>query len=102
MTEPVNIKAHKGEFFRILTETAHSQIGVMTIRPGGDSGAGDLHRGDQFIYVIEGEGQAEVGGQRFTLREGEAVIIPAGTPHRIYNTGASPMFFVTVYAPPSY
>lgn len=92
----------QGRFFEILETTARSQVGVMTIPPGGDSGPEEIHGGDQIVYVIEGEADVVVGREREKVSAGELVIIPARARHHIYNRGREPLFFLTLYAPPAY
>ena len=93
---------HKGEFFRVLETTGKSQLAVMTIEAGSDSGAEGLHKGDQFIYCIEGFGEIEIEKERFKLKAGSAIIIPAGKKHKGYASSSEDFFFVTVYEPPAY
>lgn len=95
-------KKHKGEFFTILGGTENSQAGVMTILPNEDSGPEETHQGDQIVYIVEGTAEIEIGKENGTLEEGDAVIIPAGIRHHIYNRGMETLFFFTCYAPPSY
>jgi mannose-6-phosphate isomerase-like protein (cupin superfamily) len=57
----VDIRAHRGEFFRVLQETERSQTAVMTIGPGADAGPEKEHGGDQIVYVVEGEAIVRIG-----------------------------------------
>src|SRR6185295_10950621 len=57
-----SLAAHRGDFFRVLQETARSQVAVMTIAPGADGGPEEEHGGDQIVYVVEGEALLRVGG----------------------------------------
>jgi mannose-6-phosphate isomerase-like protein (cupin superfamily) len=93
---------HRGAFFRVLQETAQSQTAVMTIPPGQDAGPEEEHDGDQIVYVLEGEAELSVGGERVSASAGALVVIPAGTRHHVRNPGTVPLFFLTVYAPPEY
>jgi mannose-6-phosphate isomerase-like protein (cupin superfamily) len=93
---------HRGTFFRVLQETARSQTAVMTVTPGQEAGPEETHAADQILYVIEGVAEVRVGAERLTAGPGVLVVIPAGTPHHVRSTGASPLFFLTVYAPPEY
>ncbi len=93
---------HRGAFFRVLQTTAASQTAVMTIAPGQDGGPEEEHAGDQIVYVLEGEAEMRVGADRFTVKPGALVMIPAGTRHHVRNPGRTPLFFLTVYAPPAY
>lgn len=100
--ESVDIKSHKGAFFKILSQTDKSQIGVMTIKPGSDSGPEDIHPGDQIIYVIEGEVTIETDGKTVVVFEGHAFTIEDGAQHHLYNKGNKDLFFLTIYTPPAY
>ncbi|HKC97793.1 MAG TPA: cupin domain-containing protein [Methylomirabilota bacterium] len=94
--------AHRGEFFRVLQQTEHSQTAVMTIAPGEDGGPEEEHRGDQIVYVVEGEALVTIAGKEHHARAGSLVMIPARTRHHVKNPGHAPLFFVSVYAPPAY
>lgn len=100
--EPLNIIKHKGDTFRILSQTDKVQVGVMTIEPGGDSGPEEIHQADQIIYIIEGRAEVELDNYDFTLQAGHALIIPAGSQHHIQNKTDGTLFFMTIYAPPEY
>jgi mannose-6-phosphate isomerase-like protein (cupin superfamily) len=93
---------HRGDFFRVLQETAQSQTAIMTVAPGQDAGPEETHPGDQIVYVVEGEAELRVGPERLTAGPGALVLIPAGTLHHVRNAGTAPLFFLTVYAPPAY
>ena len=94
--------AHRGEFFRVLQQTAHSQTAVMTIEPGEDGGPEEEHAGDQVVYIVEGEALVTIAGTTHRARAGSLVMIPARARHHVKNPGQTPLFFVTVYAPPAY
>jgi mannose-6-phosphate isomerase-like protein (cupin superfamily) len=97
-----SITAHRGEFFRVLHQTSRTQCAVMTIAPGADGGPAEEHRGDQIVYVIEGEALLDVEGREHRAAAGTLVTIPAGARHDVRNPGTTPLFFLTVYAPPEY
>lgn len=97
-----NINDYQGNFFKILETTSHSQIGVMTLKPNQDSGPEDIHKGDQIIYVINGTATLEVDHQAHSISAGHIATIPANAQHHIYNNDTEELFFLTIYAPPSY
>ena len=100
--QPVDIFDHQGEFFRVLQRTSRSQVAVMTIEPGEDAGPEEEHGGDQIIYIIAGEALVRVQDQEYHAKPGMLLTIPARTRHFVKNPGATPVFFLTVYAPPVY
>ncbi len=100
--KPENVFGYRGEFFKIVGKTSRSQVGVMTVPAGGDSGPEETHDADQIVYIIEGNATIEIGPESYEAQTGYVVIIPAHTRHHIYNTGAEELFFLTLYAPPAY
>jgi len=97
-------KTLNGNNFReVLYTTQRSQLVIMTLQPGEEIGL-EKHEGhDQFIRVEAGQGVAILDGERHTLEDGVAVVIPAGTEHNVINTSASePMHLYTLYTPPEH
>jgi mannose-6-phosphate isomerase-like protein (cupin superfamily) len=87
------------DFRREILTNAHSQVVLMSIRPGEDIGK-ESHHVDQLLLFVEGSGDAYLDGARSTVGEGSLVVVPAGTVHNFYNTGRKPLKLVTIYAPP--
>src|SRR5450756_2398561 len=94
--------AVKNEDFRQVLYTAKNcQLVVMSLKPKEDIGA-EVHKLDQFFRVEEGTGEAVLDGVRTAIREGFAIVVPAGTNHNIINTGSSPLKLYTLYTPPNH
>lgn len=91
-------------WFEVLQTSKQSQTAVMTLKPGGASGPNlNAHeKSEQVLIVITGEVEAEVGGEKRTLRQGEVVLIPAGVKHRFHNATSEEVVTFSVYAPPEY
>ena len=94
-------KTLDNENFREVLYTApHSQLVVMTLKPGEEIGLETHDDRDQFIRVEEGEGVAILDGEKHELEDGTAVVIPAGTEHNVINTSADEKLrLYTVYSP---
>jgi quercetin dioxygenase-like cupin family protein len=69
-----------------------------------DTGRGALphaHPGiEQVCYLLEGAATAEVAGERFELRPGDACYFPADTMHRLTVTSETPAKLLVIYTPP--
>jgi mannose-6-phosphate isomerase-like protein (cupin superfamily) len=85
-------------FRQVLYTAEHSQIVLMSLLPGEDIGA-EVHHVDQFFRFERGEGKAIIDGKEYALKDGTALLVPAGANHNILNTGTMPMKLYTVYAP---
>jgi DNA-binding transcriptional MerR regulator len=67
---------------------------------GGGGGPRHLHHDqDEWIYVIDGEFQFEVGDKRFRVGTGESVFIPRKVPHVWACASGKPGKIINVYQP---
>jgi len=48
------------------------------------------------FYILEGEGEAFVEGQRIPLRKGTALTVPAGKKHGYKNPGSADLLLITI------
>lgn len=87
-------------FRKILYTAKHSQLALMSLKPGEDIGTEVHKNNDQFIRIEEGQGKCIINGYEHKLGKGSAVIIPAGAQHNVINTMKSPMKLYTIYSPP--
>ncbi|MEP7071427.1 MAG: cupin domain-containing protein [Verrucomicrobiota bacterium] len=93
-----------GRGFRILDTTERSQTGVLTLEPGeSSSDKPSTHsESDQTLILLAGELRAEIGEEKTLLEDGDAVLVPARTPHRFVDTGKSLATTFSVYARPAF
>jgi unsaturated pyranuronate lyase len=57
------------------------------------------HEEEQISFVVDGEFEFEVGGEKRIVRKGEAIVIPPNVPHAA-RTFDSPCLEVDVFHPP--
>lgn len=56
---------------------------------------------DQFIRVEEGEGKAIMNGEEHPIKDGDAIVVPAGVEHNVINTSSvKQLKLYTIYSPP--
>lgn len=86
----------------------HSQLTVMSLRPGENIGLEVHPEVDQFLRLEQGTARVDVGPARDELSEsydvGEdwAFIVPAGTWHNVTNAGDTELKLYTIYSPPNH
>lgn len=90
------------DFRRVLYTGKDLQLVLMSLKPGEEIGAETHENGDQFIRVEKGRGEAVINGVSTPIKDGSAVLIPAGAEHNIKNTGKTPMRLYTLYGPPQH
>lgn len=88
-------------FRRVLYTGQHSQLVVMSLEPDEDIGV-EVHQvTDQFLRVEQGNGKVVMNGEDHLIKEGDAIIVPAGTKHNIINTSSKEeLKLYTIYSPP--
>ena len=88
------------DFRRVLYTGRGLQLALMTLPPGGSIGEETHGSGDQFFRVESGRGEVVIDGAASQVRDGSAVLIPAGAKHDVKNTGSEPLRLYTLYGPP--
>jgi mannose-6-phosphate isomerase-like protein (cupin superfamily) len=91
-------------WFEVLQTTKRSQSAVMILTADGESSEEmNVHeKSDQVLLLVEGELEAEIGGKKLTMRQGDTCIVAAGTPHRFVHKGKRRAVTFNVYSPPEY
>ncbi len=88
-------------FRKVLFTAPHSQLVVMSLKPGEDIGK-EIHKVDQFIRIEQGDGEVEMNGKRSKIHAASAFVIPPGTEHDVTNTGKRDLKLYTIYSPPEH
>ncbi len=89
------------DFRRVLYTGKHSQIVLMSLKPGEEIGSEIHPDNDQFFRFDSGTGEAHIDGNIYEIKDGDAVIVPAGAEHNIINTSPdSELKLYTIYMPP--
>lgn len=88
------------DFRRVLYTGHHMQLVLMTLAPGEEIGLETHTDTDQFFRFEHGVGQVLIAGTAHDVRDGDAVIVPAGAKHNVINTSETePLALYTIYAP---
>lgn len=99
--EKITLK--NNNYRKVLFTSKRMQLVVMSIKPREDIGS-EVHKTiDQFIRIEKGAGIAILGTKKYKLKDGAAVIIPAGVKHNIINTSkTNALKLYTIYSPPNH
>lgn len=91
------------DFRRVLYTAKYSQLVLMSLKPGEEIGEEVHEKVDQFFRFEKGEGIAVIDGVEHKVRDGSAVIVPAGARHNVVNTSKkTPLKLYTIYSPPEH
>jgi len=95
--------AKQNNNFREEIKTAqHTQVVLMSLKPGEDIGLEVHKKIDQLLIFVQGTGEANINDQKISIKEGTLAFVPAGTPHNFVNTGNTDLKLFTTYSPPNH
>lgn len=98
-----NIEAetlHNKNFRKVLYTAKHCQLVLMSLKPNEEIGEEVHTENDQFFRFEKGFGKCIIDGQTYEVKDGDAVIVPAGAKHNIINSDAiSDLKIYTIYSP---
>jgi mannose-6-phosphate isomerase-like protein (cupin superfamily) len=91
------------DFRRVLYTGKHSQLVLMSLKPGEEIGE-ETHEGvDQFFRFESGEGKVIIDGAEHRVKDGNGVIVPAAAKHNVINTSKrANLRLYTLYSPPEH
>ena len=78
----------------------HQSLAEATVPPGGETEE-HYHRASEEIYLFTcGSGRLRLGDEESEVSVGDTVVIPPGTPHKLWNTGHEPLRLLCCCSPP--
>jgi mannose-6-phosphate isomerase-like protein (cupin superfamily) len=91
------------DFRRVLYTGKHSQLVLMSLKPGEEIGE-ETHEGvDQFFRFESGVGKVVIDNVEHRVRDGSGVVVPAGANHNVVNTSKrANLRLYTIYSPPEH
>lgn len=87
-------------FRKVLYTASHSQLVLMSLKPNEDIGM-EVHKdNDQFFRFESGEGKVIIDSNEYEVKDGFAIVVPAGAQHNVINTSSSlGLKLYTIYSP---
>jgi mannose-6-phosphate isomerase-like protein (cupin superfamily) len=88
-------------FRKVIYTGANSQLVLMSLKPKEEIGLETHPENDQFLRFEGGTGRVVVDASKYSVKDGDAVVIPAGAKHNVINTSATDELKIyTIYSPP--
>jgi quercetin dioxygenase-like cupin family protein len=92
------VRDWKAIYPEFVPEARTLTLGVVEVDPGARTPL-HRHRCEEVYYVLAGRGEVEIGGRRERITAGDAVHIPDGQAHRIFNGSRTRLRYVVVAGP---
>ena len=100
----IEAKTLANTFFReVLFTGKYCQLVVMSLLPNEEIGMEVHPTVDQFFRIEKGQGKVVMNGEESEIKDGSAIIVPAGTEHNVINTSSTDALkLYTIYSPPNH
>jgi len=87
-------------FRKVLYTAPHSQLVLMSLKPNEDIGLEVHEDNDQFFRFESGQGRVIIDGNEYEVKDGSAIVVPAGAEHNVVNrSGSESLRMYTIYSP---
>ena len=87
-------------FRKVLYTSKHSQLVLMNLAPNEEIGMEVHPDNDQFFRFEKGQGKCIIDGNEYEIKDGTAVVVPAGVQHNVVNVSATEnLRLYTIYSP---
>ena len=93
---------NKKEYQRLIPGTPTTfgmKSGRVYLEPGQDCGVHNTEDKEEQLVFFQGEGTAEIAGEKLVIGAGRICYIPPQTEHNIHNTGSEPLVYIFCVAP---
>ncbi len=80
-------------------QAAHFCAGLVVLDPDGGQVPWHNHPQEEVYFLLEGEAEMCIDGERQVLRAGQAVFIPPNAFHQLTNIGSEPARMIYTYGP---
>jgi len=104
-TVPIEKLTLSNDYFRqVLFTGKHAQLVLMSLHPGEEIGSEVHPNVDQFFRIEQGTANFIFNGKEtHPAKDGDAVIVPAGTFHNVVNSSkTAKLKLYTIYSPPNH
>ncbi len=81
------------------TAAANQSLAEATLPPGGETAEHYHPRAEELYHFVSGSGRMRLGDEGSEITAGDCVVIPPGTPHKLWNPGPEPLVLLCCCAP---
>ena len=87
-------------FRKVVYTSKHSQLVLMKLSPSEEIGMEVHPDNDQFFRFEKGQGKCIIDGNEYDVKDGTAVVVPAGSQHNVINVSTTDdLKLYTIYSP---
>lgn len=98
-TRPTRVPLPPGFGIKVGTADSDGQLVALENHVDADIPPHVHEQTDEFVYVLEGEMELDLGGETHRLTAGMSALLPRGVPHAVRNRSQPPMRVLQVSTP---
>ena len=84
---------------RVSLPTVNQSLAEATVPVGGETAEHYHPVAEEIYHFTAGAGRMRLGEEERSVHAGDCVVIPPGTPHKLWNTAAEPLVLLCCCAP---
>jgi mannose-6-phosphate isomerase-like protein (cupin superfamily) len=81
------------------TAARNQSLAEATLPAGGETAEHYHPRAEELYYFVSGSGRMRLGDASGGVVPGDCVVVPPGTPHKLWNPGPDPLVLLCCCAP---
>ena len=81
------------------TAARNQSLAEASLPPGAETAEHYHPRSEELYYFVAGSGRMRLADDETNVEAGDCVVIPPGTPHKLFNDGAEPLVLLCCCAP---
>jgi mannose-6-phosphate isomerase-like protein (cupin superfamily) len=81
------------------TRAQHQSLAEARLHSGAETAEHYHPRSEELYYFVAGEGRMRLGEEESEIGTDDCVVIPPGTPHKLWNTGPGRLVLLCCCAP---
>jgi len=81
------------------TPVRNQSLAEATLPAGGETAEHYHPKAEELYYFTSGTGRLRLGEDEADVHAGDCVVIPPGTPHKLFNRGTRPLVLLCCCAP---
>jgi len=85
---------------RVSLSTVNQSLAQATIEVGGETTEHFHIEAEEIYYLTAGSGRLRLGEDETDVKAGDCIVIPPGTPHKLWNTAAEALTLLCCCSPP--
>jgi mannose-6-phosphate isomerase-like protein (cupin superfamily) len=85
---------------RVLCTGLHSQVVLMSIPPGVETGEQREEDTDKMVFIVRGKAESTLNRRAQEAGKNDFIFIPAGKVHNLKNVGRRNLKLFATYSPP--